>query len=957
MFEEFKENLIGIITSRTFVLMLVLMGFAGALIHQIFDLQIVNGEAYLDNFQLKIMKERTIQGTRGNIYDCNGNLLAYNELAYSVTIEDVYESGKTKNQELNSAIATLIKMIEKNGDKIVSDFKIMLDKDGNYAFTVSGDSLLRFLADVYGHTTVDLLEYKEKTASPDDVIAYLGKNSKFGIGNYADPDDKNSFQVGLGYTKEETLKIMTIRYDMSTNSYKKYIATTVATNVSEETVAVIMENADILEGVSISEDTIRKYVDSVYMSQIIGYTGKVSQEELDTLNADSLNPRYDSNDTVGKLGIEQSMETTLQGTKGSETVFVNSVGKVIETSSYVEPVAGNDVYLTINKELQEAAYNIIEQKLASILVAKIANIKEYTAAENATAANILIPIYDVYFALINNNVIDISHFAEKTAGENEQAIYASFLSSKEQVFERLRKELQETKTVYDSLDKEYQVYESYIIDMLYSKGVIDKASIDTTDETYIAWTTDEVISLNEYINYCIAMNWVDVTKLNLDSQYSDSEEIFNKIVDYTFTNLDNNTEFFKKIYKYMIKSDVITGKQICHVLLEQDIVEIETEEEENFKRGAVSAYNFMMARISSLDITPAQLALDPCSGSTVITDVRTGDVLALVSYPGYDNNKMANGVDADYFSDLLNDLSTPMINYATQQKTAPGSTFKMVSATAGLLEGTITTSSTVNCTGVFDWSDHPPTCWIYPRGSHGALNVTGAIKNSCNVFFYELGYRLGLVGDTYYPSTGLEKLKTYADMYGLTEVSGVEIEESLPQVSDADAVRSAIGQGTNNYTTAGLARYVTTVANSGTCYNLTLVDKISDHNGNLLSDNEATVRNNITMDSSYWNAIHQGMRQVVEAKTYFSDIGVTVAGKTGTAQENKSRPSHALFVCYAPYEEPEIAIATRIAFGYSSDYAAQTAKEIIQFYFKLADEEEIITGTAGQLSGGSINAD
>ena len=207
---------------------------------------------------------------------------------------------------------------------------------------------------------------------------------------------------------------------MNANSFQKYIATTVAYNVSEETVAVVMENCDNLEGVSVAEDTVRRYVDSVYFSQIIGYTGKISQEELATLKEQ--NPKYDLNDTVGKSGIEYSMESELQGTKGSEDVVVDNVGKVIKTSNRIEPVAGNHIYLTIDKDLQEAVYNILEAKVASILLTKIRNIKEFTPGENSS--DILIPIDDVYFALFDNNVIDTAHFEEKTAGENEQAVYA-----------------------------------------------------------------------------------------------------------------------------------------------------------------------------------------------------------------------------------------------------------------------------------------------------------------------------------------------------------------------------------------------------------------------------------------------------------------------------------------------------------------------------------------------------
>ncbi len=955
LWEHLKENIFNMVTSRLLVLVLVLVALGSYLIYTIFQLQIVNGEEYADNFQLKITRERSIASTRGNIYDRNGVLLAYNELAYSVMIEDVFESGRDKNSKLNQTIYQLIQMIEKNGDHSISDFNIVLDKNNNYAFNLEGKQQLRFLADVYGRLSIDDLKEKEKDATPDEVITYLCSTSRYGIGNYTDEEDRSTFREGYGYTKEEVLKILTIRYAMSTNSYQKYIATTVANNVSEETVAVVMENEDILEGVSIAEDTVRKYNDSIYFAQILGYTGKVSNEELQTLQ--ETNSSYDLNDTVGKSGMEASMETLLQGTKGSETVYVDNLGKVIETSDRVEAIAGNDIYLTIDSELQKAAYHILESNLASILMAKIRNIKEYNPPENASS-DIVIPIYDVYYACINNNVIDTSHFSSKYAGETEKEVLEAYNAKKEQVFGKLREELIELATPYNELTEEYQIYESYIVSMLYDNGILMEDVVDKEDKTYLAWSKEEVISLNEYLNYAIAKNWVDVSKLEIVSQYSDSQEIYKQIVDYIVAQIDNDINFQKKIYRYMINNDELTGKDICKLLLEQNVVEPEEEELRRFENGSITAYTFMMNRIEHLDITPAQLALDPYSGSIVITDVNTGDVLALVSYPSYDNNRMANGVDAAYFASLRNDLSYPLLNYATQQKTAPGSTFKMLSATAALMENVVSLNDTITCVGLFDKISPEARCWIYSSGgAHGSLNVTGGIQHSCNWFFYEVGYRMGIVGDSYNSDVSLKKLAKYADMYGLSETSGVEIEEYSPDVSDTDAVRSAIGQGTNNYTTVGIARYVTTVANSGTCYNLTLLDKITDHNGTLLRDNEAEVRNRIDMDDSYWDAIHLGMRKVVEGKSYYSNLGVNVAGKTGTAQENKRRPNHALFVSYAPYEDPEISMVVRVANGYTSDYAAQIAKDVYTYYYGLAEKEEIITGTAGTLEGGVVNGD
>ncbi len=943
---------------REFLLILAMIVCAGVLLYRIFDLQIVHGEDYLNSFVLMTKKERSISAARGNIYDRNGNLLAYNELAYFVTIEDVYESGSTKNTQLNDTIYRLIKMIEYCGDEVVSDFDIYVNEDNEYAFSVEDNALLRFLADAYGHALTSDLTFKEKTSTAEDVVNYLCGRSMFGIGAYTDPDDKNSFVPQMGYTKSEVIKILTIRYAMSVNSYQKYIATTVATDVSQRTVAVVEENADQLKGVSVEEDTIRKYNDSVYFSQIIGYTGKVSSSELETLQ--QTDPSYRMNDIVGKAGIENVMEQELHGTKGSETLYVDNTGKVQEIISRTESTAGNDLYLTLDRDLQIAAYDILEQKIAGIVVSKIINAKEYNAGENSSSKDIKIPIYDVYFALIDNSVIDTDHFDDATAGDTEIDVYNKFVARKALVFDKLKQEFYDNKTVYQKLSREYQNYESFIVSMITDKGVLVSSLIDREDEVYKAWRTEETISFHEYIHYCISQGWIDTTRLNMEDQYSDSEEIYDHLVDYIFSQLDTSKAFSKWIYKYMIMNDIVTGKEVCEILCEQNLIDIYDEERDKLFNGQKSAYAFMLSRLQHLDITPAQLALDPCSGSIVITDVNNGQVLALVSYPSYDNNRMANGVDAAYYAKLQNDKSTPLFNFATQERTAPGSTFKMVSATAALCEGVITTGEKINCTGIFTKIDptNGPKCWIYPRGTHGNLNVSGGIENSCNYFFYEVGYRLATKNGTYDSELGLNTLAEYAGYYGLTDRSGIEIEEYAPQVSDKDPVRSAIGQGTNNYTTAQLARYVTTVANNGTCYDLTLLNRLCDHNGNLLTQYEPTVRNTMDMvTDSYWNAIHSGMKKVVENKAYFADYPIGVAGKTGTAEQSKTRPNHALFVCYAPYDSPQIAVATRIAFGYSSDYAAQTTERVLAYYFHLDDEEDIINGTADTGTAGAIGND
>ncbi len=955
MLRSIKESVLNMITSRIFVLFLVFFALFGILVYRLFDLQIVHGSEYLDNFKLTIRKERTIPSTRGNIYDCNGELLAYNELAYSVTIEDVFESGSGKNKRLNETISTLIDMIEMSGDRIENDFDIVLDENNNYKFTVEGTQLLRFLADVYGQAYVDKLTYAQRTSSAEEVIQYMAGEKKFAVGEYMDPEDTDSdFIVGSGYTKEKLLQIVTIRYAMSLNGYQKYIATTVAKDVSQETVAMVMENSEILDGVSVTEDTVRKYVDSVYFSHLIGYIGKISYEEYEEFSEHD--KKYSLTDIVGKAGIEQYMETTLQGTKGTEVVYVDNLGKVIETSDRKEPSAGNDVHLTIDKDLQKAVYNLLEQKIAGILVSNIENIKEYIPAENASAAKIKIPIYDVYFALFNNNVIDIGRFDNENAKETEREVYAAFEAKRESVVSSLRDELTTVATPYDKMSLEYQVYQLAIVSMLEDSGVIETSEIDKEAETYIAWKKDETISLREYLNYLISAGCIDITQLNLQSQYSDSEEIYLQLVDYIAEHIVKDTYFNKRLYKYMLLDGQISGRQVCLLLFEQNVIDGTDGEKAALQNGTKTAYAFMMEKIKNLDITPAQLALDPCSGSCVVTDTKTGEVRACVTYPGYDNNRLTNSIDSEYYNKIYNDLSQPMWNYATQQLSAPGSTFKMVSAATALEEGVVSPGEDIVCRGIWDTIKPVAKCWIAPS-AHGPLSISSAIGKSCNCYFYETGYRLSRIDGVYDSETGLAKLAYYADQFGLSEKSGIEISESAPKVSDFDAIRSAIGQGNNNYSTVGLARYVTTVANNGNCYNLSLIDKTTDLEGNLLAEFTPQLRNTVQLSQSTWNSIHSGMRQVIKDKDYFEGLAINVAGKTGTAQENKKRPNHALFVCYAPYENPEIAVATRIAYGYASDNAAQMTKDVIMYYFDLEEVEELITGTAEDENATNVTGD
>lgn len=948
MFDNVREFFINFFKSRLFVLTIAMFALFGVLFQRVFVLQIVNGEEYLNNYTLKIEKERELKSTRGNIYDRNGKLLAYNELAYSITIEDngSYESSEDKNNSINHVLAQIFQTLDENGDSIDNSFEISLEENGSYSFNVEDKALQRFLADVYGHSKIDDLAYNKKLgynegeASAKQVMEYLMAKEKFGIeGNY---DGFMAYRIAV------------IRYAMSKNGFQKYISTTIATDVCEETIAYISENADVLQGVEVAGTTLRKYVDSKYFAQIIGYTGNISQEEYDELSKES--KEYSLTDVIGKSGIEQYLDHTLRGKKGTETVYVDNLGKVVETKERIEPSAGNNAYLSIDADLTKVTYDLLEMEIAGILYDSIKNVKNYDSSKVTSASDLITPIDDVYFALIQNNILDMARFSSENASATEQEVFSSFVAKQAGVLAEIQAGLvSETPLPFGTLDSENKDYITFIVKMLKENGILAEEKIDTEDPAYVQWANGNS-SLKEYLNYAIAKNWIDITRFSVSDKYSDSNEIYSALLAYIQEELSKDNKFSKIIFKYMIHQNLISGSQLCLLLYDQGVLKRDEEQITALTTGSISAYNFIREKIKNLEITPAQLALDPCTGSCVITDVKTGEILALVSYPGYDNNRLANTMDSAYWASLLDDRSKPLFNYATQEQTAPGSTFKMMAATAGFAENVIDTEIQIKDEGRFTrLEEKGPKCWIYPASNHGLINVAEAIRDSCNYYFYETGYRLSLNGSVYNEKKGIATIQKYAAMYGLNETTGIEIPEYAPQVANEYPITASIGQSNHNYTTTQLARYVTAVANKGTVYQQTLLKEVRDPNNETVLESYApTVKNQIdVLNPSQWDSIHSGMRMMVENSDSFKDFPVPVAGKTGTAQQVTNRPNHALFVGFAPYNNPLISIATRIAYGYTSHNATDISRDILSYCFKVEDTEKLVNGKAKDVNGGS----
>lgn len=941
---------------RTTVVILVFIAMAFILIRQIFELQIIQGENYISEFENRITKTRVLKSTRGNIYDRNGEMVASNILSYSLTFEDngSYETTREKNLTLNGVAYRVLQILSENGDSLSGDFHIALDENGNYAFDVGeGFTLSRFKADIYGHPLIDDLTKEQASATAEDMMNYLTGSDGFSIVLYGEdayaPEELEQYGLPKELSKQEILDIASMRYKLNTNSFQKYMAVTIATNVSESTVAAVMENQSQLQGIDVIEDSVRQYIDDESMGPVLGYTGRASAEELETLKKE--NPDYSNDAVIGKAEIEQYMEQFLHGTDGQETVTVDNLGKVlkIDENTIVPPVAGDDVYLSIDSDWQSAIYQILKQRVAGVLLTRIENTKKFDFEGVKDASQISVPIYDVYNALVANSVIDIEKFNDQDASDTEKNLYAKFQQKQQEVFDTITNRLTgDNPPAYKDESEEVQEYLTYICDTVLrdTLGVISKDAVDTSDPTYLAWAEEESISLREYLNYAAGQNWIDISVISPKGEYLDSAEIYQAMTSYIVDYLKTDLGFSKLLYKYLLMNDQISGQDLCLVLYEQGVLSKEDEAYSRLASGELNSYDFMINKIANLEIEPAQLALKPCSASAVVTDVNTGKVVACVSYPGYDNNRLSNEMDTDYYTRLSLDLSSPFFNKATQQTTAPGSTLKLLSAVTGMMENLVDDSTYIECTGKFDLVNPPINCWN--KSGHGSLEIRGAIEQSCNYYFNMIGFEAGKnEKDEFSENLSLSKLQKYAEEFGLDENTGIEISEATPHVSDSKAVPSYIGQGNHLYTTSQLARYATALATSGTVYDLSLLDKVTDSQGQTQKTYETVVKSEMTdVPSHVWEDIHDGMRRVVQTHEQFNGLGVALSGKTGTAEIDYRQPNHGLFIGYAPSDQPQYAIAVRIANGYSSGNACTTANDIMEYIFDLADKDTILTGYA-----------
>lgn len=339
------------------------------------------------------------------------------------------------------------------------------------------------------------------------------------------------------------------------------------------------------------------------------------------------------------------------------------------------------------------------------------------------------------------------------------------------------------------------------------------------------------------------------------------------------------------------------------------------------------------------------------AGVAVVLNVKTGEVLAMASNPDYDPSAFVNGIDENTWNYYINGDTKPLENKAISAMYSPGSTYKMVTALAGLETGAITTTDKIRDTGIYRKYNSSWKCWKI--SGHGYLDVSNAIERSCNYFFYELGDRVGI-----------DTLAKYSYYLGLGHKTGIELKGEIPGVlasneiakqenrvwNPGETISAAIGQSYNTFTPIQMAKYVAMVANRGKKLDVTIVKSIIRPDGSEIPRNEyeskvseklgLTPDNTEEMSFNETNiqAILEGMRGVTSesggtAYSTFRDFDIEVGGKTGSAQTGVEGKTNAWFVGFAPFDNPEIAIVVFVRNGGSGGYTAEVARDIIAQYF------------------------
>ena len=596
--------------------------------------------------------------------------------------------------------------------------------------------------------------------------------------------------------------------------------------------------------------------------------------------------------------------------------------------TYDHEVNDEELREQVKQECYQPAYDItgqaLEKQITSLLVAKITDVPSEKGDTYTTA--------DVFASMIENRIFKESML------QSGLPVMELFLSTgenaKEYYLETLEQQILNNGPIKDYPESIKAFYDLLITLMRDEERLSYQYQRD--EDFYVPYAAGEK-GAYDLFSHALAHQYIPLEEYKLEESMLPEDKI-PVIVRDEISRMSQSSQFQTMVYQRMVKDAWFSASDMLLLLYEQGILSTEDGSRDRLVNEEESPLQILLMKIQNLELTPQQIALDPCSGSVVVTDPFSGEVLAMSSYPSFDPMRFMN--DNAYYDEIVLDITSPLSFRAVYEARAIGSTYKMCTAITALELGVIDEKTKIKDGYEFPYVnsvDHPH-CWT--EVSHGEINVAEALDHSCNYFFYQLGYLLSEpdAKHQFDDSVGLKKMANYAKKLGLASVTGIEIGETVPRTSEIDAVRSSIGQGTNAFTTANVNRYTCTLINGGDVYSLYMVDEVKDPGGRTLYLSDAKAEYNAEVKEENLQIVRKGMRMVVtdEHKDEFApleSIGIHAAGKTGTVQEIEDRPDHSLFTGYTTVENPEITVTIMIPFGGGSHNAIPVFIDVVTAYY------------------------
>lgn len=655
---------------RLVLLMLTISCMFILIIFQFYKLQILEHDVYDAKLRQTVQKEVEIPAIRGMIYDRYGKTLATNKAIYVLKYDPQVIFKDTK--ERDTILLKVANVLEANNDTTNSPYidNVPISDTVPFVFTEDMQSVRRFITNYVPYNDNDHKEIIYTYTAPQ-LIQYL----------------REELDIAPEFSDEEVRKIIPMRLQIRQTTFQKYKKVTLAEDVSMKSLAAIQENQKEFAGIIAEVESQRYYPYGNIFGNILGYTRMITESQYEKLESKG----YEKDDIVGQVGIESEMESDLRGKKGRKLIEVDNVGRTVFTLATQEASAGNDVYLTIDADLQIAVYNALEKRLTEGMIARL----------KGNANTLKLTGRDVIVSMAKNNQLDFKIMSMAPETTTQRKLYDKVLASYEE-------ELQ---------------------------------SIEQTERD---------------------LPQAEKTNLTIKAHFANM--------------LD--------------KSGLISDTELLLAFGEQGTLNLTEDQMERIKRGNYNLKSLLISQLESGGLKPDQTSIMPCSGTAIVVDPNTGQTLALVSYPSYDNNEFIQNFNS-FYTKLHDGVDTRNIeiNRALKTAKAPGSTFKMIVGIAGIEEERVTPDTYIYDTGQFTKAGAPyPRCWVFTNTGHGHgnKNVKGALEVSCNYYFYEIAYRLGLKYGA--PYGGINMLTKYVNMFGLNEKSGIELEETSPNVSNPTTV-------------------------------------------------------------------------------------------------------------------------------------------------------------------------